>query len=87
MPVAPGVTDEHRLKLLWIARRLGDPFIYTERRVLDRMAAFAEQAGEAAAMQRLRAGDLAVVHGGDLYIVGRAPVIRSIDRDQIPRRR
>ena len=32
VPVALGISDEHRRKLLRIARRLGNPFIYTERR-------------------------------------------------------
>jgi len=55
VPVALGINDEHRHKLLRIARRLGDPFIYTERRSLDRVAAFAEHAGETETMGRLRA--------------------------------
>ena len=32
VPVALGISDEHRHKLLRIARRLGRPFLYTERR-------------------------------------------------------
>ena len=32
VPLAVGIADEHRHKLLRIAKRLGDPFIYTEDR-------------------------------------------------------
>ena len=41
VPVALGISDEHRMKLLRIARRLGTPFIYTERRALERIGSFA----------------------------------------------
>ena len=46
VPVAPGISDEHRHKLLRIARKLGNPFIYSERKLLDRIGSFASQAGE-----------------------------------------
>src|SRR4051812_39271244 len=55
VPVAPGISDEHRHKLLRIARKLGNPFIYSERRILDRVGSFATQAGEADAFNQLRA--------------------------------
>ena len=54
VPVAPGISDEHRHKLLRIARRLGEPFLYTDRRLLERIAAFADQAGERDTFERLR---------------------------------
>jgi acyl-CoA synthetase (AMP-forming)/AMP-acid ligase II/acyl carrier protein len=54
VPVALGISDEHRHKLLRIARKLGKPFIYTERRSLDRIGAFAAQAGEADTFEGLR---------------------------------
>ncbi len=55
VPVALGISDEHRHKLLRIARKLGDPFIYTERKYLDRIGVFATQAGEVDTFDRLRA--------------------------------
>ncbi len=55
VPVALGISDEHRHKLLRIARKLGKPFIYTDRRSLDRIGAFAAQAGEAEVFEGLRA--------------------------------
>ncbi len=54
VPVALGISDEHRHKLLRIARKLGDPFIYTERKYLDRIAAFATHAGETQTFDRLQ---------------------------------
>ena len=54
VPVALGISDEHRMKLLRIARRLGKPFLYTERRSLERIGAFAAQAGEAEVYAALR---------------------------------
>ena len=54
VPIALGISDEHRHKLLRVARKLGKPFIYTERRSLDRIGAFAEQAGESETFSGLR---------------------------------
>jgi acyl-CoA synthetase (AMP-forming)/AMP-acid ligase II/acyl carrier protein len=54
VPVALGISDEHRHKLLRIARKLGKPYIYTERRSLDRIGAFAGEAGEADTFEELR---------------------------------
>jgi len=55
VPVALGISDEHRHKLLRIARKLGQPYIYTERRSLDRIGSFATQAGETETFEKLRA--------------------------------
>jgi acyl-CoA synthetase (AMP-forming)/AMP-acid ligase II/aryl carrier-like protein len=54
VPVAPGISDEHRHKLLRIARKLGNPYIYSERRTLDRIGTFAEQVGESGTFANLR---------------------------------
>ncbi len=54
VPVALGISDEHRHKLLRIARKLGKPFIYTDRRSLDRIGTFATQAGETEVFEGLR---------------------------------
>jgi acyl-CoA synthetase (AMP-forming)/AMP-acid ligase II len=55
VPVAPGISDEHRHKLLRIARKLQAPYIYTERRLLERVAALATEPGDLATLQALRA--------------------------------
>jgi acyl-CoA synthetase (AMP-forming)/AMP-acid ligase II/acyl carrier protein len=54
VPIALGISDEHRHKLLRIARQLGKPFIYTDRRSLDRIGAFAGTAGAADVFEGLR---------------------------------
>jgi len=54
VPIALGISDEHRHKLLRVARKLGKPFIYTERRSLDRIGTFAAQVGEAELFTALR---------------------------------
>jgi len=43
VPVAPGISDEHRHKLLRIARKLKQPYIYTEQRLLERIGSFAAE--------------------------------------------
>ena len=54
VPVAPGISDEHRHKLLRIAAKLKTPYIYTEQRLLERVAATASGAQELATLQALR---------------------------------
>ena len=54
VPVAIGISDEHRHKLLRIARRLGEPFLYSDRRSLERIGTFAAAAGEQDTLERLR---------------------------------
>jgi acyl-CoA synthetase (AMP-forming)/AMP-acid ligase II/acyl carrier protein len=54
VPVAVGISDEHKHKLLRIARQLGSPFLYTDRKLKDRLAAFAsgvDAAGPWAALE------------------------------------
>jgi acyl-CoA synthetase (AMP-forming)/AMP-acid ligase II/acyl carrier protein len=54
VPIALGISDEHRHKLLRIARRLGTPYIYTERRTLERIGTFASGVGAAELFEALR---------------------------------
>jgi acyl-CoA synthetase (AMP-forming)/AMP-acid ligase II/acyl carrier protein len=70
VPVALGISDEHRLKLLRIVRRLGKPFLYTERRSLERIGAFAAQQGEEALFAGLRARSFLVDNLDDISRAG-----------------
>ena len=79
VPVAIGISDEHRQKLLRIARRLGNPFLYTERRSLERIAAFAGQAGEDQAMRGLRERTFLVDDLDDISRAGRVHEARPAD--------
>jgi acyl-CoA synthetase (AMP-forming)/AMP-acid ligase II/acyl carrier protein len=55
VPLAVGISDEHRWKLLRIAKKLGSPFLYTDRKTLERLGAFAGEVGEGAAFEALQA--------------------------------
>jgi acyl-CoA synthetase (AMP-forming)/AMP-acid ligase II/aryl carrier-like protein len=55
VPLAVGLTDEHRLKLLRVAKKLGRPILYTDARTLERLQALAAEVGEADTMAELRA--------------------------------
>jgi acyl-CoA synthetase (AMP-forming)/AMP-acid ligase II/acyl carrier protein len=80
VPVALGISDEHRHKLLRIARRLGSPFLYTERRSLERIGAFAASAGEARLFEGLRARTFLV---DDLDDISRAGNIQRAAPDDM----
>lgn len=76
VPVAPGISDEHRQKLLRIARKLGKPFIYSDRRALDRIGTFAERTGESALWADLRSRAFVVDDLDDISRPGK-PVAAS----------
>jgi acyl-CoA synthetase (AMP-forming)/AMP-acid ligase II/acyl carrier protein len=78
VPVALGISDEHRHKLLRIARRLGAPYLYTERRSLERIGAFAATAGETQLFEGLRARTFLV---DDLDDISRAGSIQRVKPD------
>jgi acyl-CoA synthetase (AMP-forming)/AMP-acid ligase II/acyl carrier protein len=71
VPVALGISDEHRHKLLRIARKLGKPFLYTDRRSLERIGAFAAQAGETEAFEGLRSRAFLVDELDDISRAGK----------------
>src|SRR6202012_5859293 len=54
VPVALGISDEHRHKLLRIARKLGNPYLYTDRRSLERIGSFAAQVSETGTFDKLK---------------------------------
>src|SRR5579862_1238045 len=74
VPVALGISDEHRHKLLRIARKLGNPFLYTERRSLERIGAFADSVNETATFEKLKARVFLVDQLDDISRPGRPHV-------------
>src|SRR5271170_5496677 len=54
VPLAVGISDEHRHKLLRVARKLGDPFLYTDTKSLERLESLATQVGEMATFASLK---------------------------------
>jgi acyl-CoA synthetase (AMP-forming)/AMP-acid ligase II/acyl carrier protein len=80
VPIALGISDEHRHKLLRVARKLGRPFIYTERRSLDRIGTFAAQVGETETFNELRSRAFLV---DDLDDISRAGKIHEAKPEDI----
>ena len=54
VPLAVGISDEHRWKLLRIARQLGRPWFYADRKGLVKLEEFAAEHGEQAIAGQLR---------------------------------
>ena len=54
VPLAVGISDEHRHKLLRVARKLGKPLLYTDAKNLERLQALAAQVGETAVFEDLK---------------------------------
>jgi acyl-CoA synthetase (AMP-forming)/AMP-acid ligase II/acyl carrier protein len=80
VPVALGISNEHRMKLLRIARRLGRAFLYTERRSLERIGTLAAQVGETELFAGLRARAFLV---DDLDDISRAGSIQRASPDDV----
>ncbi|HXP24569.1 MAG TPA: AMP-binding protein, partial [Steroidobacteraceae bacterium] len=55
VPLAVGISDEHRHKLLRVAQKLGNPLLYTDAKSLERLGALAAQVGETAFFEQLKA--------------------------------
>jgi acyl-CoA synthetase (AMP-forming)/AMP-acid ligase II/aryl carrier-like protein len=79
VPVAPGISDEHRHKLLRIAAQLGHPFLYTEQRLLDRIRVFADEHGQQAAFTTLAARAFLSDELVDVGRAGRPHEVRAQD--------
>ncbi|HEV7432401.1 MAG TPA: non-ribosomal peptide synthetase [Steroidobacteraceae bacterium] len=79
VPVAPGISDEHRHKLLRIAAQLGAPFLYTERRLLERIRNFAEQHEQLASYEQLARRSLLTDDLRDIARAGRVHAVRPAD--------
>jgi acyl-CoA synthetase (AMP-forming)/AMP-acid ligase II/aryl carrier-like protein len=54
VPLAVGISDEHRHKLLRVARKLGGPLLYTDAKNLERLGTLAAQVGETAVFNELK---------------------------------
>src|ERR1700733_11534879 len=74
VPLAVGISDEHRHKLLRVARKLGDrTLLYTDSKNLERLQALAVQAGETALFDDLKSRSFlvesipAISRAGKLY--------------------
>ncbi len=66
VPLAVGISDEHRMKLLRVARKLGGPLLYTDGKNLERLRALAAEVGETALFEQLKARTFLVESIGDI---------------------
>src|SRR6187399_2894683 len=79
VPVALGISDEHKHKLLRIAKKLGKPFIYTDRKTLERISAFAGPAGEQAVFDGLASRSFFAEQVDDISKAGKVHASRADD--------
>jgi acyl-CoA synthetase (AMP-forming)/AMP-acid ligase II len=54
VPLAVGISDEHRHKLLRVARKIGRPLLYTDAKNLERLQTLAAEVGESELMAELK---------------------------------
>src|ERR1700678_3499846 len=71
VPLAVGISDEHRQKLLPVARKLGTPILYTDSKNLERLQTLAAEAGEAALFDKLKSRSFLVESITDISRPGR----------------
>ncbi len=79
IPVAIGISDAHRHKLLRIARKLGNPFLFTDAKTLERLRTFADETGESTLFAQLAARTLLAEQVRDSANQGRIENSRSND--------
>jgi acyl-CoA synthetase (AMP-forming)/AMP-acid ligase II len=79
VPVALGISDEHKHKLLRIAKKLGKPFIYTDKKTLDRIGAFAGGAGEQATYDGLASRSFFAENVSDISKAGQVHAVKPDD--------
>ncbi len=71
VPLAVGISDEHRHKLLRVARKLGKPLLYTDAKNLERLQGLAAEAGETALFAELKARTFLVESLTDISRAGK----------------
>jgi acyl-CoA synthetase (AMP-forming)/AMP-acid ligase II/acyl carrier protein len=79
VPLAVGISDEHRHKLLRVARKLGNPLLYTDAKSLERLQALADQVGESALFAQLKARAFLVESITDISKAGK--LVRPVPED------
>jgi acyl-CoA synthetase (AMP-forming)/AMP-acid ligase II/acyl carrier protein len=71
VPLAVGISDEHRHKLLRVARKLGNPLLYTDAKSLERLEALAAQVGESELFAQLKSRSFLVESITDISKAGK----------------
>ena len=71
VPLAVGISDEHRHKLLRVARKLGKPLLYTDSKNLERLGALAAEVGETALFAEIKSRTFLVESITDISRAGK----------------
>jgi acyl-CoA synthetase (AMP-forming)/AMP-acid ligase II len=71
VPLSVGLNDEHRHKVLRVARTLGAPLLYTDSKTLQRLEALSAQVGESALFTSLKARTFLVESVTDISRAGK----------------
>src|SRR5580692_11617704 len=71
VPLSVGLNDEHRHKVLRVARTLGAPLLYTDAKTLQRLEALSAQVGETALFASLKARSFLVESVTDISRAGK----------------
>ncbi len=71
VPLAVGIADEHRLKLLRVARKLGKPILYTDAKNLERLQVLAQAVGEMPLFNELKSRSFLVESITDISRAGK----------------
>ncbi len=66
VPLAVGISDEHRHKLLRVARKIGRPLLYTDAKNLERLQALATEVGETELMAEIKSRSFLVDSVSDI---------------------
>jgi acyl-CoA synthetase (AMP-forming)/AMP-acid ligase II/aryl carrier-like protein len=79
VPLAVGISDEHRHKLLRVARKLGNPLLYTDAKTLERLEALAGEVGESELFAQLKSRTFLVESITDISKAGK--LVRAAPED------
>jgi len=79
VPVAVGISDDHRLKLLQVFSTLGNPFVYTEEGQRSRLQDYGKASGTAALVDAVNRRSLFVEQVTDVSRPGREHPVRADD--------
>jgi acyl-CoA synthetase (AMP-forming)/AMP-acid ligase II len=71
VPLAVGISDEHRHKLLRVARKLDNPLLYTDAKSLERLQALADEVGESELFAQLKSRAFLVESITDISKMGK----------------
>lgn len=79
VPVAVGISDDHRQKLLHVFAQLGKPMVYTEDAQLSRLQDYAKASGTTTQVDALAGRSLVIERVTDISRPGREPAVTADD--------